>query len=466
MNLKNILTTLLFVFFLHNGFSQSILSVHDLELKKLDSYHEIVPAPEAKSRALVVFAADRATVIALRYTSVLYYTDSLVTERPDEEDYDYIAGYSYDTNRQPSAYWVKNDFKKIQEIRFDFEKKAVSDYFYELPFKDEEIITTFSENNSFYIVALPKLGSKLKLYIFNNGRYVMRTVDFSEFNFTDADNNKASFNRLFDYYTLQKIDKGGYNPLPATVSKLKLYVTEDALTFSFNQNPLHTQLLRLDLESYAVTEKIVPQVQMEDAKSNSFLLGRHLYQVAFNRDEIALSRTHLDSLHSMRLLRAGREQVIGFKNSDLLIQMEDNRQGTFKNTKKFLRRANGGSAAISVYQTPNDLLVVAGAIRYIVPAQNAVIGVAMATAGIDSSELFPPDIQTVYFESLFNDDFNHKPVPQERLAADYIGQYMAQYQRVISLQTVFKYDYYYVLGYYDAKAKKYVLVRFEDDFVN
>jgi len=467
MNLKNILSALLLLCCFQGIFGQSVLATHTLELKKTRDYHEITAAPEANNRGLTVFAADKNVVTALRYTRVLYYADSLAAERPDTNEYDLIAGYSYNTEGQPSAYWASSDYKKIQEVHFDFEAKTVTDYFYELPFKDEDILTSFSENNAFYIVTLPKLGSKLKLYIFNQGKYVQRTLDFSKFSFTNPDNKATSFNRLLDSYPLQKIDKGTYTPLPATVSKIKFYVTNNAIVLSLNQNPAFTQLFTIDASTYAITENIIPQIIVKDADANSFLHEQKLYQVVLNRDEIVLSRTNLDSVQDTKTLRAGAEDTIAFKNSPLLEQTDNKRDSEFKNTKRFLRRADGGSAAVSVYQTPNDLLVVTGAIRYVVPAENVAMGVAvMAAAGIDPYEMYPSNTQSVYFESLFDDEFNHKPLPQQRLAADYIGQFMSQNERNIALQSVFKYDYYYVLGYYDARAKKYVLVKFQDDFVN
>ncbi len=467
MNFKNILTALLVACCIQGVFAQAVLSSHNLDLKKLRDYHEIMPAPEANDHGRAVFAADKTTVTALRYTRVLYYSDSLAAPRPDEDEYDFMAGYSYDPNGQPSVYWASSNMKKMQEMHFNFESKKVTEYFYEFPFKDEDIISTFSENNSFYIITLPKLGAKLKLYIFNEGRYVQRMLDFSKFSFTDRNDKPASFNRLIDQYALQKVETGTYIQLPVTSSKIKLYVTGQDIVLSFNHNPSFTQLFTIDAATYSVTERIIPQVELKDGKANSFLLGENLYQVILNKGALALSRTNIDSLPLTKTLKAGAEEVIAFKNSGLLEQRENNRGGEFKSTKKFLRRANGGEAAISVYQTPNDLLVVTGAIREVVPAENVVMGVAMmAAAGIDPSSMFPANIQILYFESLFDDHFNHKPLPQQRLAADYIGQYMAQNEKNISLQTVFKYDYYYVMGYYDARAKEYILVKFQDDFVN
>jgi len=466
------LFSVLFIIYFNLAFSQVVLSTHNLDLKKSRDYHEILAAPEAKNHGVVVFASDKNTVTALQYTRVLYYKDSLATERPDDDEYNFMAGYSYNESGHPSAYWANSDFTKIQELHFDFDTKTVTDYNFALPFTNEDILSTFSENNYFYILSLPKLGSKLKLYVFYEGRYLLRSLDFSSFTFKDADNHPTTLRKLLEDYTIQKIESDSYNPLPATVGKVKLYVSEKALQLTFDQNELYTQVFTINTVNYGVSEKIIPQILIEDSTSNSFLQNDKLYQVTLNDEELNLSATNILTGVVLKAYRAGKEDTITFKNSPLLEQTGDRHSNEFKNTKKFLRKAASGDAAVSVYQTPNDVMVVTGTIRTIMPTGDLILGAMMSGATIatgagsgDMLGMFPGNTQTIYFESLFDENFNHKPLPQQRLAADYIGQYIAGHEKAVSMETVFKYDYYYVLGFYDVKAKKYVMVKFQDDFV-
>ena len=466
------LFSVLFIIYFNLAFSQVVLSTHNLDLKKSRDYHEIIAAPEAKNHGVVVFASDKNTVTALQYTRVLYYKDSLATSRPDADEYQFMAGYSYNENGHPSAYWASADFTKIQELHFDFETKTVTDYNFALPFTNEEILSTFSDNNYFYILSLPKLGSKLKLYVFYEGRYLLRTLDFSAFTFKDADNHPTTLSKLLGEYTIQKVTTDSYNPLPAVAGKVKLYVSEKALQLTFDQNALYTQVFTINTTNYTVSEKIIPQVVVKEGTANSFLHDGKLYQVTLNDEELNLSAANVVTGAILKTYEAGKDDSIGFKNSPLLEQTGDRRSNEFKNTKKFLRKASLGDAALSVYKTPNDIMVVTGTIRNITPTGDIILGAMMTGAVIatgagsgDMSGMFPGNTQTIYFESLFDDNFNHKPLPQQRLAADYIGQYMAGHEKFISLETVFHYDYYYVLGFYDAKAKKYVMVKFQDDFV-
>jgi hypothetical protein len=273
-------------------------------------------------------------------------------------------------------------------------------------------------------------------------------------------------------YTIQKIESDSYNPLPATAGKVKLYVSEKALQLTFDQNSLYTQIFTINTTNYGVTEKIIPQLVVKEGTSNSFLHDQKLYQVSLNEEELNLSATNIHTGEVLKTYEATKEDTISFKNSPLLEQTGDRRSNEFKNTKKFLRKAASGDAALSVYLTPNDVMVVTGTIRNVTPAGDLILGAMMTGATIatgagsgDMSGMFPGNTQTIYFESLFDDNFNHKPLPQQRLAADYIGQYIAGHEKAISLETVFPYDYYNVLGFYDAKAKKYVMVKFQDDFV-
>lgn len=472
MNLKQILTTLFFICCLQGAFSQALLSSQNLDLKKAAYYHEILTAPEANDRGLSVFATDKNTITALHYTRVLYYKDSLATERPDTDEYNFMAGYSYNNTGQPSVYFASNDLKKIQELHFDFETQAVTDYSFEMPFKEETVLTTFSENNSFYILTMPKLSAKLRLYIFNEGRYIQRVVDFSKFEFKKESNALATVYTLLDEYGIQKTEYPALNTLAATASKIKLYVVNGVLQFTFNHNTAFTQVFTVDPATYAVTEKIVKQAVVKDGKSNAFLHNNKLYQIVLSDEELQLSATDIASGEFLNTYKAGVKDTITFKNSPLLEQTDNQGGREFKTTKKFLRKAALGTPAISVYQTPNDFMVSVGTVRSVVPAGDVIMGAALGGAiilgggdGGAAGDFFEGNTRSAYFESLFDDSFNHKPLPQQRLAADYIGQYIANHKKNITLETVFSYDYYYVLGFYDAKAKKYVLVKFQDDFV-
>lgn len=472
MTIKKLLTLIITACCLQGAVAQVVLSTHHLELKKVTAYQDALPAPDAESRGLVVFASDKHTVTALRYNRVLYYADSLAAERPTTRDYELMVGYSYSATGMPSAYWANTDYTKIQELQFDFDSKKVNDFSYEIPFKDEEILLSFSQNNSFYVITLPKGTAQLYFYVFNEGKYVRHTADFGTFKFTNSKGDHTVFANMIDENGgIKKMENPSYNTLPSAAGKLKLFVSPKMMQLTCDQNPAQTQLFTINTDNYTVTETLIAKPAMEDADTNAFVLNNRLYQVGINREEITLQGVDIATGTVLKSYRAGIKDTISFKNSELLEQTGNRQPKIFKNTKKFIRRADMGYAAISAYQTPNDILVVSGAIRDSYPAGEVIVGLmasgAMVATGVggDAFSIFPEHLQSVYIESLFDEGFNHKDLPQQHLASDYIGQYMYEHEKQASLVTVFPYDYYYVAGYYDAKAHQYVLVKFMDDGV-
>ncbi|WP_131450766.1 hypothetical protein [Flavobacterium subsaxonicum] len=468
--MKKILTVLLVVGCFNGLMAQVMVSAHYLDLKKSKAHHEALAAKEANNGQLVVFASDKNTLTALQYNRALFYKDSISTPRPDAA-YEVMAGYSFNADGNPQVYWANHDYSKITALSFNFATKAVATTAMRLPIQEETVLTTFSENNSYYILTLPKEGEKLHLYIFNDGKYQVKTLDFSAFEFYDPENDVTKLNDLLRDYSFQKVESNAFNALPVAGSKIKLYVSPENMVLTLDHHPAVTQVFTIDT-AFAIKERLISQATLKQlGKSNSFYANQKLYQLKFNDDEIVMSAKDLATGRLLRSYTAGKEDTLTFTNSPLLIQTGNKPAAEFKSTKKWLSKAAQGSPAITVYQTPDDLMVVAGGLRNVVSTGDAILAVALTGAvvmnggyGGDGLGLFDSEnVQSVYFESLFDDNFQYRPYQQTSLAIDHIGQFIGG-NKNISLETVIPYNGYYILGFYDAKAKKYVLLKFEDDY--
>jgi hypothetical protein len=465
--MKKIFTVLLIIGCFQGLIAQVVVNTHYLDLKKSKAYHEALAAKEANNSQLVVFASDKNTVTALHYNRALFYIDSLSMPRPDTE-LSFMAGYSFNANGNPQVYWANSDYTKILAQNFDFGTKALSTNAMRLPVKDQYILSIFSENNAFYILAMPEEGDKLKLYVFNDGSYHERTLDFSAFTFYDSENDITKLTDLLKEYSLQKMEGSAFNALPVAGSKIKLYVTADKMVLTLDHHPAVTQLFTI--ESDTIKERLVPQFELAKVgKSNSFYFKDRLYQLKLNQQEMVLGAIDLTTGKTLQTYSARNQDTITFKNSPFLIQTGRKGASEIKDTKKFLDKAGMGMASVSVYKTPDDLMVVAGGVRNVITTGDVIMGVALSGAlimggGGDALNLLDSDnIQTVYFESLFDNDFKYHPYNQGQLAIDHISQFMANNSNV-TLETVIPYNDYYLLGFYDARAKKYVLLKFQDDY--
>lgn len=459
--MKKIVVLLLIINF-QALFAQEFLGDHHLELKKNSEYHQSLTAADSANSQMTVFVSDKDRITALKLNGGLFFKDSLSAPRPDS-NYEIMAGFSFN-NKQSSVYWVSGDYTKIQSLYFDFETREVIDYNFDLPFKNETIVSTYSENNSFYIVTLLSSSDKLKFYIFNKDKYTARIIDFSKYDFTSIQNKKLSFNALLQLFPLQKIEANAYNNLEAGSNPVKMYVLKNEVILTLDYNSTFTQMFSINTTTFTVQQTMVPQVFLKNAaKANSYYHKNKLYQIKFNEEELSLSASDLTTGEVIKTYTANNTDSISFANSPLFSQSGNQRPKPFKDTKRFLRRLADSDAGLSVYQMPYNLLISAGGIRTYVPAGNMILGAALSGYG-GGGLMDDEQTQRIYFDSVFDDDFNHKNYSPTMLAVDHIGQFLSG-KKNITLQTVTPFHDFYVLGYYDAKAKKYVLQRFRDDVI-
>lgn len=463
--MKKLLFTLFVLTIFTASFGQTILNSHSINLRGSRNNHQILNAVNLQ-KEVFAFVTDKEKVTALKYNSALFFSDSLSMNRPDKE-YEFMAGYSFENNGNSRIYWASSDFKKIQSVMFDFESKTAKVDSFQFEFTDESILNTFSENNFFYILTLPKNNDQLKIYAFRKGEIYAKAIDFSANKFTDEKGKATTFYELIRQNGLEMIDNKILNPLFQTIGKTKMFIEGNKMFLTFDSNT-QTQILQVDLNTFSVTEQVIPQpILVKIGKSNSYFHQNKLYQVKTNDEELAIAATDLKSGELLKKYYAETKDTIAFRNSPLFSQTGNQRARVMRNTKKFLQRLANSEVGLSVYKTPNATMVTVGGARNVSSTGGILIGisagVAMAATGTggDFSNLFNDEsLQSTYFEALFDDKFEHQNKPQQGLATDFMTQFMAENN--FDLQTVFPYKDYFVLSYYDSKKKEFVMRKFED----
>lgn len=455
----------LFVLATFTSFGQTILASHPLELRKSRDNQQLLNAVNLK-KDVFTFASDKEKLNVLKYSKFLFFQDSISVNRPDKE-YEFMAGYSFENNGNPCNYWASEDFRKLQSITFDFENRNTKVDNFQLAFTDESILNTFSENNFFYILTLPKNDDRLKIYAFRRGQVYEKSIDFSNYKFIDSKGKSLAFNQLIKENGLEMIDTKAVNPLFQTVGKSKMFIEGNKMVLTFDST-MQTQIFQVDLNSFSVSEQIIPQQMLVNSgKSNSYFRQNKLYQIKVNDGELAVSAVDLASGNVLKKYYADAKDEISFRNSPLLTQTGRQAGREMKTTKKFLQRLNSSEIGISVYQTPHELMLTVGGIRNVNSTGSILLGITAGAAmvatgtGADVSDMFDAqDLQSTYFEALFDDKFEHQNLEQLPLAVDGISQFLAENN--FSLQSVFPFENYFIVNYYDAKKKELVMRRFED----
>ena len=459
--MKKLLFSLFVLLNFTASFGQTILNSHSLNLRGSRNNHQILNVVNLHEQTFA-FLSDKEKLTVLKYNRALFFSDSISINRPDKE-YGSMAGYSFESNGNARIYWASRDLTKLQSILFDFENQTTSVNDFQLDFSSELIINTFSENTFFYILTLPKNQEKLKFYIFRKGEKYERTVDFSNYKFTDEKGKSITFNQLISQNGLDMIDNKVINPLFQSVGKSKMYLDVNKMIITFD-SPENTQTFQIDLNTFSTLEKIIPQqILVKTGKSNSYFSKNKVYQFKVNDQELAIASIDLQSGEVTKKYYADIKDTISFRNSPLYSQTGNQRAKVMKNTKKFLQRLSNSDVGLSVYKTPNATMLTVGGVRSVSSTGGIMIGVAMAAAsgGGDFGNLFDDEsLQSTYFEALFDDKFEHQNLSQLPLATDFIAQFIAEND--VSLQTVFLYKDYYILSYYDSKKKEFVMRKFED----
>lgn len=451
------------------SYSQTILSSSELELKKPWDDQQLISTKDLKGNYFFVFAADKEKVIAQKYNAAFFLRDSLEIKRP-EKKYSFMAGSSLDANSNPTVYWVSEDFTKILAVRYDFDSHASESKVFVFPLENETLLNSFSENGIFHILTLADDDAKLILYTFKGGNPEQHILDFTSFTFENIQGKNIKLNDLLEVWPVEKMEPMAQNTLLQAAAKTKLYVTPAKFIFTFDHNSKYTQIFEVSIDNYAITELKQEQPGLQKAgTANSFYSNGNLYQLKLNEEELALSSLKLHSDNLPIIHRVSETEEITIKNSPLLVQTANEDPFPLKNTRKFLRRIAGSDVGISVYAAPGGVLLTVGGVRNYRSTGNIILGASLGLSLIASGT--PVDHldgwvgsgsrQSVFFEGLFNEKFEHLDKEQKPLATDFISQFLNENEEV-GLYTLTPYKLQYVLSYYLPKTKQIILRKFRD----
>lgn len=453
--------------------AQTLLVSSPLELKKSSDFHQALNAVNEKTNDIYAFAADKERIHLLHYNSALFLRDTISINQPDKQ-YSSMIGYAFEENR-PVLFLVSEDLKKIQQIGFDVKNKATSIKTSDFIPAAENFICSFTQGNTFYAITAPQKAQNLKLYIFKNDSFLNQNIDFSGFEMSDEKAKKCSFTDILNKYPIEKMETQSINPLVSGIRKTKLFIEQDKIVLTVDSNPDVTCLFQISLTDFSVTKTDIqqPPVNQQNPKlsaySNSYYHSGRLYQLKFNEEKLILSSRDINVPAAPTVYEATINDTITFRNSPLWNQTGYQRPSEIRNVKKFLRKLTSSASGMTVYTTSNkNVLVTVGGLRETTTTGNVILGIALgagsiaAGGGADVTEFFDSGTaQSVYFEAVFDGQFTHLNAEPEILADDYISQFLNENDDV-TLQNVFHYKDFYILSYYDKKARQYSLRKFRD----
>ena len=464
--MKNI-TIVLFSLISMISFGQIKLTSFPVELKRGVENHQMINFVDDKTNEIYTFIADKETVTGIKFNSAVFISDTLSASKPF--NYHNIIGYSFSKNNTPVLHWITEDNKKIKSIEYNFSLAPKNYSATEITIADESIVLSFSNKGVFYLLT-DNNKNDFKLYEFGSENS-NTTLQLGAFDFSNSKNEKIKISQVFNENPLVRIESDFYNPLMVTAEKVKLYLENDKVIFTFDLNTSKTELLEIDLNSKLISKKEFAQSKMNtDAnQSNSFYLDGTLFQVQSNEKQLDLSIVDYDSNAIIKHYSLS-EKNNSFTYSSFLIQSEQYKPETIGKLKRFLRKIDNSNLAFSIYHFGGTYLASFGSNKSTASDGGIALGIGVGLGSVLAGgefvyigDVIGERTQSVYLDFNCTADFEIIPSKSLVLATSIISGFLSDKNNIQLYQT-FRYRDYFVLSYYDKKAQEILLYKFQNDF--
>ncbi|WP_310555197.1 hypothetical protein [Flavobacterium sp.] len=450
-----------------SSFSQELVGSIPLELKKGTDVFQIV---NETTKQTTFFLSDNKKVKAIRLNEKMQVVDTMSVPRPNSK-YSKMIGTCGDKSN-PMLFWASSNDKEILTQKFKFLEHKTSEQKYDLTFIGEKVVEEFSLNGNFYIISVIKNTNSLKFYVFNETEKTEKTIDLNGFNFLDSDIKRTTFYNVLleNFYgkqesgSIEKITSDSPISLALSYKKRKVYLENNKLTFTFDNNSLYTQLIMVDLKTFIVKEKMIkkpdlmkdPSAEVNELESNSFLHQDKLFQIKSSPNLIKFSIKDLDD----KILYENtihKEKPIDFSNSEVFLENGSSKNKKTIENSKFIRKVNNQSPAISCYKQDDTILVTIGSVSQVQQqmSNKMMVGAMFGVAGVLlASALSSPTMENfnayanrevTYVNCLFNQTGEHITGSVKPLAFEKIRIYLEN-NPTVSSQTIFKLENDYYLG--------------------
>ncbi|MFL9830214.1 hypothetical protein ABS764_05045 [Flavobacterium sp. ST-87] len=436
--------------------------------------NQILHVENENTHEVFVFIKDSGKITILKYNRALFLNSEYVFPLKNLENVQ-LTGCSFNKDGNPNLYLSPNlPGKKaplafILTLKFNLENKTHTLYSTKLPV-NESVTTTFQMNNSFHILAQHRVMQALIVYSFEEPKVAKKVFDLSSFAFQDKNGTMQTFNTITKAYPMEKIDINDYNLLEKTAQKSKIYIQNNHIVLTLDYNSKNTQAFDLNLENGHLTEKNFSQSVLQDAKkkSNSFYHLGKLYQITAGESELTLEIKDFNSGQILKKNSVLNESDQDFNNIPLFIQKDSRKPKDIKTPKRFLQHLNDLDIGVTVYNTKRNTYISIGGIpttedkgKLIQPNRFHNSFLDDEFSDIDFPEIY--HFKYAYFEGILNQNLELVARNQSPLALDKLSYFLSKNKKIV-LSNSFKLKDYYVLGYYDVKAKKYVMRKFTDGF--
>lgn len=460
------------------SFSQEIVKSLNLGVSKNAEVFQIV---EENKKQVSLFFTAKVNTLAIRFDENFNVIDSLKTEKPSKE-YSDIVGYSL-SGEKYYTYWSSSNGKELMTQCFDFESKKVTSSSLSLTLEKEKIIKKITVNNVFYMISIIKNTGILNFYIIKDGILDKKSIDLTSKRFLNKSDQVATLWDLISSstnfeppYSFQTIATETPASLAFSANKHKVYVIDNKLLFTLDDNSRFTQTITVNLNDFTVTTKMFVQPAFEGTNSfsldsNSFFLNDKLIQIKNSSDYMKIVIKDMEDQQIKDFLINNQE--ISFKNSDIYQENGSARsQRILDKSSQLIRKISGNNPAISLYENNQKIYMIIGGVSNI-QQNNAIMfgamyGVTGALIGMALSSNYSlnnlnsySQRKVVYINCLFDKDFNHLNGEIKKTAFDEVRLFSEGKSEFVA-PVLFKLNSNLYYGGNDMNSGNYTFYKFND----
>jgi len=467
---------------------------------------EIIPVINNKNSDVVFFIADAKNVYGYKLNGKFDVTAKITSEEKRRK-FKTLLGYSISNNDNYKIILTNKTENKFLIVDFSFSKKDSSTKEFLLNDPEEKLIQTISINNNFYLITLkPYTGNYynqngelkeisydddiLNFYLIDSeNNLIKKEIDLSKYTFLSKKGDRIKAKSLlspkFKKNKIPKIDATIPNSIDITSETTKLYIQDNSVLFSFDENNEFTQVLKIDLNNFTAKKDDYKKNILEAKRSNSFINGDTIFVVSSNKKDLSLEIINTQSKKVLKKLAINEDKNIAFKNSPLIQKggmYDDYRE--LKTSKQFLRKITKDKFGISIYKSNNKYQISIGG--YIPKPTPNFGGMAIGSIGAISIFFNPTmfaynastETTSTEINCLFNSKFEHVKgeIPEntfDKIEAVLNGsknwdiknaEYLKATKKTLrddnDITEVFKINNQIILGSYDRSAKMYHFYKF------
>jgi hypothetical protein len=478
--------TIIFVCFIQTISSQETIFEFENDLKTSSSdIKDVIPIVNEETGEIVFFIADAKNVYAYKLNKNFEVIDKLISEKK-ERKFKQFVGHSISKNGDYNLYLQnKNSDVSFLEVNFSFGTKHIKSKEFSLSYVKksspffENYVKSISYKNKFYIISSLSDNKGFAIYTFNeNNEFKGNFIGEDLTEFLSKKNKESSAGKLMHKFKNQitLIDKDIPNSIEMVAEPVKIYTEKNAFIFSFDNNPLYTQLLNVNLNdfscSYTKFDKPMQKVKEKKKNTNSFLFKDKIALLTSISAGLQLNILDKKQKTLLAEYKIYQTDSITFKNTPI-IQEGGMYSGyrEMESSKKFLRKINSGKVGVSFRKmVDGNYHMILGGYKEQraapMPMMGGFGGIPIGGIGGLTMAINPTmfafnsysNSKSTRIESLLDKNLSHIKGEIKENAFDK----MKEIESSGKGSTVFKYNNFYIQTKYDVYTKKFSFRKFTD----